>query len=280
MAVGALGGRSSVMNDSWAIGLPGQSTIGTRVRLVISSVSVPVEARVDEAGGRVDDQPEAPERGLALDPRDDVVGQLDVLLGGAEARTRRGGSRTARPRRPRSRSVRLLGGSRGRSPRRGGCGTRGTSCPRRRSTLAGWTMPSSQGSIDDAALGHEAADRAVGEDGGRGHARSLPGAAAGPRGARGRARPSGCAGARRGAGAPCGPRRGRRGNGSRRWRSGRLVPPSSSPAGCASLSGVACTAHQTSHSSAISGIFSANISQMKPQSTFAMLPPKGAARTG
>ena len=31
------------MNESWAIGLPGQSTIGTRVRLVISSVSVPLK---------------------------------------------------------------------------------------------------------------------------------------------------------------------------------------------------------------------------------------------
>src|SRR5215207_8819982 len=31
------------MKESWAIGLPGQSTIGTRVRLVISSVSVPLK---------------------------------------------------------------------------------------------------------------------------------------------------------------------------------------------------------------------------------------------
>ena len=36
-------------------------------------------ARVAEAGRGVDDQPEAPERALALDPRDDVVGQLDPL---------------------------------------------------------------------------------------------------------------------------------------------------------------------------------------------------------
>src|SRR3954452_15227875 len=31
------------MNESWAIGLPAQSLIGTRVRLVISSVSVPLK---------------------------------------------------------------------------------------------------------------------------------------------------------------------------------------------------------------------------------------------
>ena len=31
------------MNESWAIGLPGHSTIGTRVRFVISSVSVPLK---------------------------------------------------------------------------------------------------------------------------------------------------------------------------------------------------------------------------------------------
>src|SRR5829696_3192895 len=31
------------MKESWAIGLPGQSTIGTRVRLVISSVRVPLK---------------------------------------------------------------------------------------------------------------------------------------------------------------------------------------------------------------------------------------------
>ena len=31
------------MNESWAIGLPGHRMIGTRVRLVISSVSVPLK---------------------------------------------------------------------------------------------------------------------------------------------------------------------------------------------------------------------------------------------
>src|SRR3712207_2210304 len=40
----------------------------------------PAEARIDEAGGRVDDQAQAPDRALALDARDDVVRQLDPLL--------------------------------------------------------------------------------------------------------------------------------------------------------------------------------------------------------
>ena len=72
-----------------------------------------LEARVDEAGGGVDDQPEAAERArLALDPRDDVVGQLDPLLRARRARTRRGGSRTARRRRPRPPRSGSCGGSR------------------------------------------------------------------------------------------------------------------------------------------------------------------------
>jgi hypothetical protein len=43
-----------------------------------------LEARVDEAGGGVHDEAEPPQRRLALDPRDHVVGQLDVLLRAAE----------------------------------------------------------------------------------------------------------------------------------------------------------------------------------------------------
>ena len=43
-----------------------------------------VPARVDEAGGRVDEQPEPAERALALEPGDEVVGQRDPLQGRAE----------------------------------------------------------------------------------------------------------------------------------------------------------------------------------------------------
>ena len=42
------------------------------------------EARVDEAGGRVREQSEPAERGLALEARRDVVGQRDELERAAE----------------------------------------------------------------------------------------------------------------------------------------------------------------------------------------------------
>ena len=50
------------MNESWAIGRPGQSLIGTRVEVVELQRQRALPARVAEAGGRVDDQAEAPER--------------------------------------------------------------------------------------------------------------------------------------------------------------------------------------------------------------------------
>ena len=93
-----------------------------------------------------------------------------------------------------------------------------------------------------AALGHQAADRPVGEDRGRGHrGRSLPaGGVRAPYAWSARLarttteRVRGGAGS---AGSPCGPRRGRRGNGWRGWR-GCLVPPSP-PLGSCSGSGSA-----------------------------------------
>ena len=45
---------------------------------------MPVPARVDEAGGRVDQEPEAAERALPLEPRDEVVGKPDPLERRAE----------------------------------------------------------------------------------------------------------------------------------------------------------------------------------------------------
>ncbi len=43
-----------------------------------------VPAGVDEAGGRVDEEPEAAQRALALQARDEVVRQADPLERGAE----------------------------------------------------------------------------------------------------------------------------------------------------------------------------------------------------
>ena len=72
------------MNDSWAIGLPGQRTIGTRVRFGDLERQRPAEAGVDEAGRGVHDQAQPAEARLALDAGDDVVRQLDPLDGRAE----------------------------------------------------------------------------------------------------------------------------------------------------------------------------------------------------
>ena len=100
---------------------------------------VAVPARVDEAGRRVDEQAEAAERALPLEPRDEVVGQPDPLerraeheLAGVEdERVRRPPPRRARSAPPARPSRRCTGsgccGRRGRTGRRG----------RRRSTAAG-----------------------------------------------------------------------------------------------------------------------------------------------
>ena len=45
---------------------------------------MPVPARVDEAGGRVDQQAESAERALALEAGDEVVGERDPLERRAE----------------------------------------------------------------------------------------------------------------------------------------------------------------------------------------------------
>ena len=185
-------------------------------------------ARVAEAGGRVDDQPEAPERGLALDPRDDVVRQLDPLRACARGRTRRGGSRTARPRATSTCSVRFVGGSRRSiAVTRWLWKTRNES-PSRRSTLAGCTMRRVPRVDLDPAVLDQPADRPVGEDGGRAHRGPVwqrrRGAGARP------ARLAGCRARRTtlrvragggGAGAPCGPRRGLRGERAARVLGGR-----------------------------------------------------------
>ena len=73
------------MNDSCAIGRPGYSLIGTRVRLFSSSVSVPFQPGSQKPAVAWTISPRRPERALALDPRDDVVGQLDPLERPAEA---------------------------------------------------------------------------------------------------------------------------------------------------------------------------------------------------
>ena len=59
--------------------MPGQSLIGSVATFDELERDVPREAGVDEPGGRVRQQPEPPERALALEARRDVVGQRDEL---------------------------------------------------------------------------------------------------------------------------------------------------------------------------------------------------------
>ena len=125
---------------------------------------VAAEARVDEAGRRVDDQPEPAERALALDPARPGRPASRPARPSCRARTRRGGSRTTGPRRSRTCSVTPCGGSaRSIAGRRWLWKTRNEG-PSLRSTLAGWTIAGSQGSITIAALVDETADRSVRED--------------------------------------------------------------------------------------------------------------------
>ena len=104
-------------------------------------------AGVDVAGGGVDEQPQAPQRAAAVQPRHDVVGQGDRLQRAGEDELARTGGRTAcRPRsapppcgRSRARARRCGGGRLRRKTRK----TRS----RRRSTLEGWMQSSASGSM-------------------------------------------------------------------------------------------------------------------------------------
>jgi hypothetical protein len=60
---------------SCPIFIPGHSLMGSVARLLSSSVTCP-----ENPGGGVRDQPEPPERALALQPRGQVVGQRDDLV--------------------------------------------------------------------------------------------------------------------------------------------------------------------------------------------------------
>ena len=73
------------MNESWAIGRPGHSLIGTRVRLLSSSVSVPFQPGSQKPAVAWTISPRRPSERLALDAGDDVVRQLDPFLGAPEA---------------------------------------------------------------------------------------------------------------------------------------------------------------------------------------------------
>ena len=81
---GVSAGSVSCTNESWPIFIAvvdRDRQVGD-VRELERHVAVP--ARVDEAGGRVDQEPEPPERRLPLEPGDEVVRQRDPLERRAE----------------------------------------------------------------------------------------------------------------------------------------------------------------------------------------------------
>ena len=84
MAVGAFGRCIRVWKDSWPIFIPGHSFDGQVATFDSSRVICPRPSRIDEPGGGVDEQAESSERGLAFDPRNDVVGEADCLKRRAE----------------------------------------------------------------------------------------------------------------------------------------------------------------------------------------------------
>ena len=213
-----------------------------------------LEAGVDEARGGVDDQPEPPEARLALDPRDEVVGDLHVLLRAAE-RELAGMD-----------DERLVALD---HDLLGEVGRRVAQVDGRGAVVVEDAERVAEAQVDGRGLDHrrvprvddhaplldEAADRAVGEDGGgRAHGAKASDAPSGGR-AGGRARVTvRVRGGGSGAGSPCGPRRGGRGSDGRAVRARALSPPSP-PSGSAG-SGVWCTAHQTIQPSARIGILS------------------------
>ena len=58
--------------------------IGRLATFDSSSVTWPWKPGIDEAGGRVDEEPEPPEGGLALEASNDVIGQAHDLEGRSE----------------------------------------------------------------------------------------------------------------------------------------------------------------------------------------------------
>ena len=106
---------------------------------------MPVEARVDVAGGRVDQQPQPAEAGLALEARHEVVGQRDPLQRRAQHELARvederlvaGDRRRARSGRPTGWRTSMNGG--------GCCGTPGTRRRRARRPTTAAAAPRRRG---------------------------------------------------------------------------------------------------------------------------------------
>src|SRR3954471_22077231 len=134
------------MNESCAIGLPGHRTMGTRVRLVISSVSVPLKPGSTKPAVAWTMSPRRPR--LDLPSMRATTSSGSSTYSSVRPRTNSPGWMTNDSSSPTSTSsVRFCGGSaRSMAAMRWLWKTR-NELPRRRSTLAGWTMSSSHGSM-------------------------------------------------------------------------------------------------------------------------------------
>ena len=262
-AVGALRGRVERHERQLRDRQPGVELDRDAREVVELEREGALPARVDEAGGGVDDQAEAPDRALALDRARRGRREARPTPACARGRTRRGGSRTARRARSSTSSVRFVGGSR-RSIAVDAVvvedaeGVAEPQVDERR--LDHRLVP---GIDDEAALLDQPADRAVGERR-RSHGRDpVRRAAIGRRGRVARAG-DGAHARRRGerrrvaVGAA---RRGRRGRARARVRAGRRTPLS--PARWSAGSCSCLTAHQTIPNSIRIGIFRMNMSQMR-----------------
>src|SRR5919197_1617970 len=134
------------MNDSWAIGRPGHSLIGTRVRLLSSSVSVPFQPGSQNPAVAWTISPKR--------PSDDLPSMRATMSSGSSTHS------SVRPRQnspgwmtngssssTTTCSVRFSGGSRRSIAVMRWLWNTRNERPRRRSTLAGWTRWSSHGSM-------------------------------------------------------------------------------------------------------------------------------------
>src|SRR5215207_2020072 len=134
------------MNESWAIGLPGHRTIGTRVRLVISSVSVPLKPGSTKPAVACTINPSRPRLDLPSirATRSSGISTYSCVRPSANSPgwITKGWSASIS-----TSSVRFVGGSRRSIAAARWLWKTRKEPPSRRSTDAGWTIPASHGSI-------------------------------------------------------------------------------------------------------------------------------------
>src|SRR5215216_2690007 len=244
------------MKESWAIGLPGQSLIGTRVRLVISSVSVPLKPGSTKPAVACTIRPSRP---MELLPSilDTMSAGISTYSSVRPSTNSPGWITNGTSPSTTTSSVRFVGGSRRSIAAARWLWNTRKEPPSRRSTDAGWTIAGSHGSITTLPsatrrriVPSERTD--VGAGTRESYRSPVPADEVRWVSSRDRSVTVRTRGGEGGAGSPCGPRRGLRGSGPSGWWR-RLRPPSPPPS--SAESSVWWIAHQTSQQSASSGTF-------------------------